>query len=246
MPEQQPIPFDEKTAAEILNAETTPVRDLAFGEGHRLTTNSGQALEVFPGAARLSGQDFTVTVTGQPLLPDTGDDWVRFRSSKDGLTSSLALRQSGDVLFTRSAPRPVEQAEDTQDTQETQASAVSSTGTEPAAQPERGEPVEFTGRIGRTPKPSTREGKTTFKLAIAEHRQTDDGQEKTIWHEVWTADKISPQIAEQVDAHTLDQGTQVFVKGFRHERKPVGKQRQGKPFVRAFLLNPVKGQGVKQ
>jgi hypothetical protein len=81
------------------------------------------------------------------------------------------------------------------------------------------------------------------KLSVAEHRQGDDGQEKTIWHEVWPDSKLRPKIVQQVEEGTLPRGTEVEVKGYQHEYRS-GKN-AGKPFVRAFMVNPIDRQRLK-
>jgi hypothetical protein len=258
MPET-PVPFDQSAAERILNATSEPVADIAFGQGDRLTTAGGQALEVFPNAVRVTGPDFRVEVVGEPLTPDLGLDWIGFRgTTADGMTRFVALRDSGEVLFKKTAPPATYQAA------EDQASTLPSPADESAAQTdsepgqERGELVAFTGRIGRDPRifrspPGniTREPgdpqdhSPRVKMAVAEHVEAE-GRERTVWHEVWTSEKLGPKVAEQVDAGVLIQGVEVAVKGYRHEHPPTRPGSKTKPFVRAFMINPVKSHRPKQ
>jgi single-stranded DNA-binding protein len=264
MPEK-PIPFDQQKAENVLSALSARIDDAKFGQGDLLMTPVGQTIEVFSDAVRLTGPDFKVEITGHPLIGEVGSDWVGFRGTADGMTRFVAVRTNGDVIFRKSAHPEVQRAEQAQ--AEATTAALPDPDTTAAAQPgrgapgpqepsealspasqeagseatpERGTPIEFTGRIGRDPLVSKREGKPRVKMAIAEHRQADDGTEETTWHEVWASDKIAAKLADQVEQHTLAQGVEVAVKGYQHERKPDGKGRPGKPFVRAFMVSPIK------
>lgn len=109
-----------------------------------------------------------------------------------------------------------------------------------AARQERGVPVEFSGRLGRKPLVTEVKGKPRVKLAVGEHYEDEaDGTEKTRWHEVWTLDRIGPKVAGMVEAGTLDKGIDVYVKGYQHRHPPTGKQTEGAPFVRAFVVSPI-------
>ena len=254
MPEK-PVPFDRAAAEQALGAKTARINDADFGEGDLLMTGGGQTLEVFSDAVRITAPDMKVQITGQPLHADVGPDWVVFRGTADGMTRIAGLRATGEINAKRTAAPEVYRAQQAEEERAAAADAAPAAQTPadtalpaPAAEPgkERGQLVSFTGRIGRDPKVARSEQDVTVKLAIAEHRAADDGAERTVWHEVWPSKNIAPKVAEQAESGVLVQGVEVSVRGYQHRHKPTEGQREGKPFVRAFSISPVKGQRSKQ
>ncbi len=253
MPEK-PTFFDRNAAEQALGALTTRINDADFGQGDLLMTGGGQTLEVFADAVRITAPDMKVEITGQPLQADIGPDWVLFRGTADGMTRIAALRATGEINAKRTAAPEVYRAQQAEEERAVTADAARAPETPadaalpaPAAESgkERGQLVSFTGRIGRDPKVARTEQDVTVKLAIAEHRAADDGAERTVWHEVWPSKNIAPKVADQAENGVLVQGVEVSIRGYQHRHKPTGNQREGKPFVRAFRISPVKGQRSK-
>ena len=96
---EKPSRIDHQALAQALNAEHSAVRDVAYGQGNRLTTEAGHVLEVFPAAVRLTGPDLALVVQSDQLTPRVGEDWVSFDEQTDTHTRTVAVRRSGDLLF---------------------------------------------------------------------------------------------------------------------------------------------------
>jgi len=86
---EKPARIDHQALAEALKAEPSAVQDVAYGQGNRLTTTSGEILEVFPSAVRVTGPDFALVVTGE-LAPRVGPDWVSFDQHGEEHTRTIA------------------------------------------------------------------------------------------------------------------------------------------------------------
>jgi hypothetical protein len=180
----------------------------------------------------------TLRFLGDPVEPSKNTPPPPFARLGEllGLVDPENEKASASVHQLR-PPADTAQAEDDQDPHMTP---------EPASQPERGTPVSFTGRIGKLA-PHPREGApTTYKLAVAEHPVDTDGQEQTVWHEVWPSRKLAPKVVQLVEAETLNEGAEVSVRGYQHRHPPKEGKAEGKPFVRAFMISPVRGKQAPQ
>jgi hypothetical protein len=247
MPEREP--FNELEAEHILGAEAADIpAHPSFGNGRRLATPSGRNLDVFDTALGINGRGLRLFVDRQSLTPVYTADSVRFEGTAGGLPLALEFYgDTGEVIFINKDSSP--QASQSADEPATSSPPPDATdGRQAAAKPgaernERGEPVQFTGNLDHDPRVFRRDGKVRVKLAVAQHETGKDGRERTVWHEVWPVDKLAPTIAAQADAQTLTQGTEVFVKGYEHQRPPTAPGRRAKPFVRALVITPAKKPG---
>jgi hypothetical protein len=222
MPEREP--FNELAAEHILKASASDIHHDRHGDGSRLATPSGRNLDVFDGAVGINGRGMVLLFDSQDLTPVFTPDSVGFEGTVSGLPFSMTFRgDTGEVVFTNSAPP----------------AADKDTG-QASEELEQGKEVSFTGRLYRAPRVSTRGDLPQVKLSVTEHRPGEDGRRKTIWHDVWPDSKLRPKVVQQVEAGALHRGTEVQIKGYQHEYES-GKN-VGKPFVRAFVVNPVKGQ----
>ena len=225
--------FSEVAAEHILGAEASPVTNKRFGEGRRFATPSGRNLDVFPEkAVGINGNGVNLVFDASDLFPVYTADSVGFEGTLNGQQFAVTFQAgSGDVFLPHGVPGGGKAtAEDS--------STPAGTGSDTT--PERGELVSFTGNLGRRPQVLTAAVKPRVKLAVGEHYTGDDGQEKTRWHEVWTADTIGPKVADMVTEGVLKQGTAVQIKGYRHRHQPKEGQAEGKPFIRAVVVNPVR------
>jgi hypothetical protein len=229
-----------------------------------------QLLEVFTSdnAVRVSGPLFRLEVVGT-FTPHVQDDRVWVTDESPEYSTTVGLRSDGSVIFTYTAraaeePRTAGSAEaepsvgiapeSRPEGPTTPQAACPGTALAQSGKPdvravndqapeskERGILVSFTGRLGRDPLIFDRNGEPRVKLAVGEHYfDADTQEEKTRWHEVWTARTNAETVAKQTAAKQLRRGTEVRVRGYEHPRAPKSDGKMEPPFVRAFQITPLK------
>jgi hypothetical protein len=238
-------PFSEVAAEYILGVESSPLSSERFGEGARFITPSGRNLDVFDGRAiGINGRGANLIFDASDLSPVYAADSVGFEGMLNGRPFAVSFHgETGDVIFLHGVPGGEITSVETSSQQSD--GTGNGTAAEQAPQPERGELVSFTGNLGRKPQVFTVNEKPRVKLAVAEHYTGDGGEDKTRWHEVWTVDTIGPRVAEMVIGGILTQGKEVQIKGYEHRHKPKQGQTEGKPFIRAVVVNPVRQRPQK-
>src|SRR5512144_436049 len=260
--------LDDQAIAQALHTRAATIRDVAYGEGVQFSAGRGTLrLEIYPrtGVTRLTGADIRIELFGNAVA-QVSDSGVEFARVQPGQEANLTVLSDAGVVFTFiSAGHPVPETPQEpvkgpqpRENNPTRPDAHHAPGQDDAADAatpnsptrdsqgartpgtERGTLVKFTGRLGKDPFISGKRGVPHVRLSVGEHYQDDNGQEQTRWHEVWAANTNSDTVKRMAEEGKLHHGSEVRVRGYRHERGPDASGRPQRPFVRAFQIDLTK------